>query len=281
MEVRGKSFSGHTIHVFIRWYSARDAFARFTMGSASACTVSKYDRGAGLCISITRQWDHNSILHFRLAAQGGFEIVGIDVHSCRSDDDIFLSALEIKIAIGIKFADVAGAIPSVFAGDGMQIASVPVAGGDSASAHQDFSVWSQFDFASSEDFSNRSFAQPKRVVHAYERRGFGEAVALNGGVAEASPEFFGVAVEGGAAGDEGPEFPSELTMDAAEDPPAVQEVFAFGGAKLLPELFATALSSRSRSIFSLRDCSTRGTATNTETRSRWIVPITSPGLSVS
>ena len=60
---------------------------------------------------------------------------------------------------------------------------------------------------------------------------------MNGGVSEASPEFFGVAVEGGAAGDEGPEFPSELAMDAAENPPAMQEVFAFGGAKFLPELF--------------------------------------------
>ena len=64
---------------------------------------------------------------------------------------------------------------------------------------------------------------------------------MNDGVAQASPEFFSVAVKRGAAGDESPEFPSELTMDAAEDPPAMQEVFAFRSAKLLPELFATAL----------------------------------------
>ena len=64
---------------------------------------------------------------------------------------------------------------------------------------------------------------------------------MNGSVAEASPKFLRVAVKGGAAGDEGPEFPSELTMDAAEDPPAVQKVFAFRRSKLLPELLATAL----------------------------------------
>ena len=75
------------------------------------------------------------------------------------------------------------------------------------------------------------------MVHADQRRGFGQAVALNGGVSEASPEFFGVAVERGAAGDECPEFPSELAMDAAENPPAMQEVFAFGSSKRLPELF--------------------------------------------
>src|ERR1700694_2891194 len=79
------------------------------------------------------------------------------------------------------------------------------------------------------------------MVHAYERRGFGEAIALNRGVSQASPEFFGVAVESGAAGDEGPELPSKLAMDAAEDPPAVQEVFAFSGSELLPELFCMTL----------------------------------------
>src|ERR1700685_1551891 len=76
------------------------------------------------------------------------------------------------------------------------------------------------------------------MVHTNKRSGLGEAVALNRSVSKASPEFFGVTVEGGSAGDKGPEFPSELTMDAAEDPPATKKVFAFGGSKFLLKLLA-------------------------------------------
>ena len=73
------------------------------------------------------------------------------------------------------------------------------------------------------------------IVDADQRSRFGEAVSLDDGEAEASPEFFAFAVEGGAAGDEGPEFPSELAVNAAEDPPAAQEVFALSGGECLLE----------------------------------------------
>src|ERR1700685_606858 len=77
------------------------------------------------------------------------------------------------------------------------------------------------------------------MVHTNKRSGLGEAVTLNRGVSKASPKFLGVTVESGAAGGKGPEFPSELTMDAAEDPPATKKVFAFGGSKLFLNLLAT------------------------------------------
>src|SRR5258708_32442653 len=43
------------------------------------------------------------------------------------------------------------------------------------------------------------------------------------------PEFFGLAIEGGAAADHGPELPSELAAQVAKGPPAPQKVLAFGG----------------------------------------------------
>ena len=70
-----------------------------------------------------------------------------------------------------------------------------------------------------------------------------EAVALNHGEAKPRPEGFGWVIECGAAGDEGPEFPSHLAMDAAEDPPAAQEVFAFGGCELLAKFVELARTS--------------------------------------
>src|SRR6202451_3945723 len=70
------------------------------------------------------------------------------------------------------------------------------------------------------------------MVHTNKRSGLGEAVTLNRGVSKASPKFLGVTVESGAAGGKGPEFPSELTMDGAEDPPATKRVFALGGSKV-------------------------------------------------
>ena len=137
------------------------------MGSGSAWPVSEDDCWTWFCVSVARQCDDHNVFHFRLPAQSGLEIVGIDVHAGWGDDDILLSSLEVEAAFSIEFADIAGAIPAVFAGDGMKIVSIPVAGGDSASADQDFSVESQFDFASGEDLANRAFAEAKRVVHAY------------------------------------------------------------------------------------------------------------------
>ena len=67
------------------------------------------------------------------------------------------------------------------------------------------------------------------MIHADERGGFGEAVALHGGVAEASPEFFGGSGERGASGNYGPEFPAEAAVNCAEAPPA-----AGGNVRLRP-----------------------------------------------
>ena len=57
-------------------------------------------------------------------------------------------------------------------------------------------------------------------------------------VSEAMPEFFGFAIEGGAAADHGPELPSELAAQVAECPPASQEVLAFGCGEARGEILA-------------------------------------------
>ena len=116
----------------------------------------------------------------------------------------------------------------------------PISGGHSAAADQNFSVGRQFDLASRQYFSNRSLAQPEGMIHADERSGFGEPVALDHGVSQASPEFFGHAVERGTAGDECPELPSELAMHSPENPPALQEMLAFRRLKASLKFFQSA-----------------------------------------
>src|ERR1019366_2569212 len=66
------------------------------------------------------------------------------------------------------------------------------------------------------------------MVQADQRSCFGQAVTLDHGVSQAMPEFFGLAIEGGATADHGPEFPSELATQIAESPPAPQKVLALG-----------------------------------------------------
>ena len=79
------------------------------------------------------------------------------------------------------------------------------------------------------------------MIHADDGRGFGEPVALDGGVSQASPELFGHAVERGTAGDECPELPSELAMHAPEDPPAMEEMLSFRRLKAPLKILQTAL----------------------------------------
>src|ERR1019366_9626321 len=66
------------------------------------------------------------------------------------------------------------------------------------------------------------------MVQADQRSRLGQSVALDDGVSQAMPEFFGLAIESGATTDHGPEFPSELAAQIAEGPPAPQKVLALG-----------------------------------------------------
>ena len=166
----------------------------------------------------------------------GLQVFRINVHSRRGDDHVFFAAFEEEIAFGIEFADIAGMVPAFLAGDRAQFSRTPVAGRDTAAAHQNFSVRRKLHLASCQNFANRAFAGLERMVHADERSGFSQAVALNHGKAQSTPELFGVTVESGASGDEGPKLPSELAMDAAENPPAVKEMLALRGRVLLPEI---------------------------------------------
>ena len=106
------------------------------------------------------------------------------------------------------------------------------------------------------------------MIEADERSGLGESVALHDGISEAMPEFFRARIERGSPADDGEEFPAELAANAAEGPPAAEEVLRGGAGIIGGERLARPLASRSRSIFCLSESMRRGTATSTDTRSR-------------
>ena len=116
----------------------------------------------------------------------------------------------------------------------------PISRGYAAAANQDFAVRRQFDFAPRQNFSNRSFAQAKRMIHADDGSRFRQPIALDGGVSQASPELFGHAIERGPSGNECPELPSKLAMHSPEDPPAVEEMLSLRRLKSPPEIFEPA-----------------------------------------
>src|SRR5258708_26094491 len=67
------------------------------------------------------------------------------------------------------------------------------------------------------------------MIQAYEGSRLRQAVSLNHRISQAMPEFFRVAVERRAAADHRPEFPSKLTADIAEGPPAAEKVLTRAG----------------------------------------------------
>src|SRR5438128_921474 len=75
------------------------------------------------------------------------------------------------------------------------------------------------------------------MIHADDRRSFGEAVSLDDRVTQPAPELFGHAIECRSATDKRPELPSEVAMNAPENPPAMKKMFPFRGLKSFPELF--------------------------------------------
>src|ERR1700731_646131 len=70
------------------------------------------------------------------------------------------------------------------------------------------------------------------MVEGDEGGGLGHAVALDEGEPDAVPEGFELGGQGGAAGDDGPELPTQGAMHLTEAPPALPDGKALGGIEL-------------------------------------------------
>ena len=122
--------------------------------------------------------------------------------------------------------------PSFFAQHRPELAGLQVSAGNAFAAHQDFAFGTEFDFATRQRLADGSAAQPEGMIHADKRGSLREPVALDHGVPQPPPEFFCGMVEGGAARDERPEFPSQAAMDSAKAPPAPPNLLRRGSIEL-------------------------------------------------
>jgi len=141
-----------------------------------------------------------------LGGEGLLEVGGMDVHAGGGDDEVAFAADEAEFAIGAALGEIAGGEPLVLTL--LHGAVLPGCAGDDLSADQDFAVVGDADLAAREGFADGAGLDVKGVIERDQRAGFGHAVALDEGEAEAVIEGFKVGGEGGAAGDDGPEPPT-------------------------------------------------------------------------
>src|SRR5260370_40250464 len=100
-------------------------------------------------------------------------------------------------------------------------------GGHAAAANENFSIFRKLDFTPWQDLAEGAAAGVKGMVQADQRSRLGQSVSLDHGVSQAMPEFFGFAIEGGAAAAHGPELPSELAAHVPKAHPPPPDVLAF------------------------------------------------------
>ena len=200
-------------------------------GSRVSALVSHDQHGQRLRALRRLDADDGAVADFRLHVQRRFQVVRVDVQAGGGDDDVFLAALEVEVARRVHLADVAGAQPAFVVCNRLYIAA-PVARRDVVAAHEDFAALVELHFLAGQRLPDGAAPDLERVVDADERRRLRHAIALHDRIAEPPPEDFRRLVQRRAADDESPELPAELPVEAAEQPPPLQEVDVLGGLQL-------------------------------------------------
>src|SRR5215469_14308711 len=65
------------------------------------------------------------------------------------------------------------------------------------------------------------------MIDADQRGRLGQAVTLDDGETQTRPKFFGLPIQGGAAGNKCPKLPTELVVNVSKNPPSMKKVFSF------------------------------------------------------
>ena len=196
-------------------------------GSFVGALTEQYSAGLGVVVNL--EGNDDGVTNCGLGAESGLEILGINIQAGGGDDDVFLAAAEAEIALGVEFAQIAGAQPAtVFLGTLPQRALLPIARGDIFPADENLSIFGETEFAAGQDFADGPLRGAEWMIQADQGGGFGHAIALHDGVPDAFEEFLGFGRKRRAAGDERPELPTEAPVDKAKHPSTTKK-FARSG----------------------------------------------------
>src|SRR5713101_6807346 len=176
--------------------------------------------GARFGVAAAFEWNDHAIHYAGLFANGSFEVLGIDVETGRCDDHVFFAPAESQVALGVEFAQVAGAQPALLL-RGPESSLFPVAAGNIFTADENFAVFGELKLTAREDFADRSFRRAKRMIQTDQRSRLRHAVALNNGITHALEEVLGFIQKRRATGDHRPKLPPKTAMNAAKHPYAL------------------------------------------------------------
>ncbi|MDD9985441.1 MAG: hypothetical protein OXQ31_04130 [Spirochaetaceae bacterium] len=176
--------------------------------------------GVHLRSAVGIQPDHGRVGDRRVGLQHLLHVLGIDVAAVGQDDHVLLAALDVEVALRVQEALVAGLVPLSIERARRLLRRLPVALGDVRPAHQDLAVVGDAHVDARHRPAHRVEAGIVQRVGADHRRRLGGAVALQDVDADQVPLLAQRAVQGGAAGDDGPEAAAEAGVDLAEHAPA-------------------------------------------------------------
>src|SRR5690242_265830 len=133
-------------------------------GGTSSCILYE-ENSARLDVPAAIHGNDYTIRDARLFAKGGFQIFGINVQTCRRDDDIFLAPAEKQVALRVEFAYIPSAQPALLI-SWPNRSLFPVAARNIFATHQDFSVFGQLEFPARQNLPDRPLRSAKRVIQA-------------------------------------------------------------------------------------------------------------------
>ena len=171
----------------------------------------------------------------------------------------FCAALEIKISLRVAFAQIAGVKPAVASSTDATPDSFQYPAATFSPRTRISPVARELYFEARQSLADRALPEPEGMIHADERSGFREPVALNRGVAEPSQNC-SAAAGSAAPPKRSPRISSRSGGESRGSATSAEKMLAIRRAQNRGVNFSSwPRASRSRSIWSCSDSTRRGT----------------------
>src|SRR5882757_720962 len=209
----------------------------FDYSGGVAVGAVQQENGARLGVAVPFEADHDAITNAGLRSQGFFQILRVNIHAGRSDDDVFPAAFEIQAASLVGLRDVSRPEPSIGFSYRQCLPILLVGCRDVFASHKDLAILINTHFHAWKHFADGALRGTEWMVQTDEGSGFRHPVSLDDGITQSIPKRLGLLLEHSASRDEGPEFPAEARVDPAEPPPAPEKMLPLHQGETLSKLF--------------------------------------------